>query len=168
MAASLIADLTRAVTLNGFALNAVTVSAGVLTGCRVDTFDPSEVQVRQYTEPLALAQGLDVGGVWYGGRIVKMTGTLYGATRGGAMDLLAQLEAVADPEVIYAATPTSFGFVPLTWYVMTAAGQVLRTLNVRPNGLQVVTRRDWFGGVDAGPLAIAWALTAIAKNPVIA
>lgn len=170
MSSSLLADLTRAITINGVTLNPATLTAGgILVGCAVDSLDLSVVQIRQFTEPLALAQGLDVGGVWLGGRTIKMTGTYYAATRGAAFDGIATLEAAMDPSAIYAGTPSTFGYVPMTWYAIQTGGSVvLRTLYVRPDGLLVTSKREFFGGADGSPLGIPWSMTGLAKNPVVA
>lgn len=166
MASSLLADLTRAVAFQGVALNTTTITNGVITGCQVDLLDLSKVEVRQFREPLALAQGLDVGGVWFGGRHVTLQGTVYGSSRADADSRIGTLEAAFDPTAIYGATPGSFGYAALTWYSIGGGAQ--RTLYCLPEGLQVASRRGLFGGPDGAPLAIPWTVQLLAKNPVVA
>jgi hypothetical protein len=161
-------DLTRAVAFRSFALNTVTLAAGGIPyGCTVDSCDYSQLEVVQFTEKLALADGLDVGGVWLGARHVVMTGTIYDVSRGAAFDRLATLDAALAPTAEYVATPSSFGFAPLTFYIKTASSVVQKTLSVRSNGLRVNWQRAMFGGNDADPLALPWSATFVAKNPAI-
>lgn len=168
MASYIAADLTRAVAFGNTALNTVTQgSEAALSGCKVTLFDASEVEVRQFTEPLALGQGLEVGGVWYGARHVRINGIVYGTTRGAAFDAIGVLEAAFDPTAIYIATPASFGYGSLTWYVKTASTATQRTLYCRPNGLHVAITDDMFGGPDSAPLGIPWSVTLLAKVPTI-
>ena len=125
--------------------------------------DVSPVEIRQFREPLALADGQDVGGVWQGGRTVTIHGTVYDVTRGKTMDRLEALAAVMLP------VSGTFGFYDLTWYRAKEAspGYVLQTLSVLPNGLRVEFDRKRDGGLDANPLAIPWSVTMFAKNPAI-
>lgn len=161
-------DLTRAVAFRSFNLNTVTFNAsGVPYGCTVDSCDYSQLDVVQHTEKLALEDGLDVGGVWLGARHVTMTGTVYDVTRGAAFDRLADLEAALSPTAEFIASPTSYGFAALTFYVKTTSSVVQKTLYVRSNGLRVNWQRSMFGGLDTDPLAIPWSCTFIAKNPDI-
>ena len=149
-------DLNNAFSFRGFALNTTTVTGGGgsgtgIAGCTLDSIDHSEVEIRQFMEPLALRNGIDVGGVWLGGRHVRMAGTIYGVTRAAAFAAEAALRAVMLPE------PGTFGFYP---FALTEG-----TLFVRPNGLRVVWERRMFGGAADDPLAIPWSVTMYAKDP---
>jgi hypothetical protein len=144
-------DLNVGVEFRGYELNVVTHAAGVITGCQIDSIDHSEVEIRQFTEPYALKNGIDVGGVWLGARHVRITGTVYGATRAEAFASIAALDAVMLPEA------GTFGYylLPLT------DGD----LYVRPNGLRVVWDRRMYGGDASDPLAIPWSVTMVARDP---
>lgn len=157
------ADLTRAITFRGFALNTVVETNGVLIGCKVSLFDPSEVEIVQFTEKLAKQDGLDVGPVYIGGRRLSMTGTVYDTSRGATFDRLESLESIMVP------VSGGFGFYDLTYYVPRVAGPgfVLKTVSVRPNGLRYTMVSEMFGGSDSQPLAIPWSVTFLAKNPAI-
>jgi hypothetical protein len=144
-------DLNNAFTFRSFSLNTVTQSAAGISGCQLDSIDHSEVEIRQFTEPLALRNGIDVGGVWLGGRHIRMTGTIYGTSRASAFAALAALEAVMLP------AEGTFGYYD---FVLTEG-----TLSVRPNGLRVVWDRRMYGGESADPLAIPWSVTMYAKDP---
>jgi hypothetical protein len=144
-------DLNNAFTFRSFSLNTVTQSAAGITGCQLDSIDHSEVEIRQFQEPLALRNGIDVGGVWLGGRHIRMTGTIYGTSRAAAFAALASLEAVMLP------AEGTFGYYD---FVLTEG-----TLSVRPNGLRVVWDRRMYGGESADPLAIPWSVTMYAKDP---
>jgi len=158
-------DLGRAVGFRGYALNAMTETAGVVVGCLVDTMEIGEIELRQFTEPLALQNGLDFSGVWRGARTIRITGTVYDETRATAFDRLAALEAIMVPDAEYVATPASMGFGALTWYPIGGGG--LKTINARSNGLRFAVGRSLFGGDVADPLAIPWSLTLFAKDPVV-
>ena len=160
-------DLTRAISFGGVALNTVTASLvngkTVLIGCTVDSFDPTELEIRQFTEPLALADGIDVGGTWLGARKLSMRGTVYDKTRGETYARLATLEAAM------IATSGTFGFSNLTWYTISGTTPTVtqKTVSVRPNGLRYTIDRDLHGGLDSAPLAIVWSVTFYAKDPAI-
>jgi len=91
-------DLNNSFSFRNFALNTVSKTTSGLSGCQIESIDHSEVEIRQFTEPLALKNGIDVGGVWLGGRHVRITGTIYGTSRSAAFASLASLEAVMLPE----------------------------------------------------------------------
>lgn len=148
-------DLNNAFSFRGFALNTTSMVAYTdgarISGCQIATIDHSEVEIRQFTEPLALQNGIDVGGVWLGARHVRMTGTIYGVDRAAAFASVASLTALMLPE------PGTFGYYA---FALTEG-----TLYVRPHGLRVVWDRNMFGGAASMPLAIPWSVSMYAKNP---
>lgn len=144
-------DLSNAFEFRSVQLNTVSQSAAGITGCQIDSIDHSEVEIRQFTEPLALQNGIDVGGVWLGGRHIRMTGVVYGTSRQSAFDQIAALDVVMLPE------EGTFGYYA---FVLTEG-----TLYVRPNGLRVVWDRRMYGGEATDPLAIPWSVTMYAKDP---
>lgn len=148
-------DLNDPIPFRGIDLNTTTTVTNVdgprEQGCRVDSIDHGEVEIRQFREPLALMNGVDVGGVWLGGRVVRMTGTVFGVNRADALDRIAALTAIMLP------VPGTFGYYPLA---LTEG-----TLNVLPTGLHVNWQRNTFGGNEAMPLAIPWSVTMYAKDP---
>jgi hypothetical protein len=158
------ADLSQSVTFRGVEINSASVTYGQIIGCVIDQIDYSEVDVRQFTEPLALAQGLDVGGVWLGARHVRMAGTVYDQTRAAAGGRIDMLEDLFAANGVFLVDPTSFGFAPLQFRSLSG---YVRTIYVRSNGLRVSYNRDQFGGNYNDPLAIPWTVTMMAKNPAI-
>ena len=144
-------DLNNAFSFRGVTLNTITQTTAGISGCQIESIDHSEVQIRQFREPLALSDGIDVGGVWLGGRVVHITGTAYGTTRALAFSGIAALTAAMLPE------NGTFGYYPL----VLSEG----TLNVLPTGLRVVWNRRMFGGNASDPLAIPWSVTLFAKDP---
>lgn len=162
-------DLTRSVTFRGYQLNSVTEGVTGLVGCRIDSADYSEVEVRQFTEPIALADGLDVGGVWLGRRVVKLNGSIFDISRGAAFDRIAALDAIMVPTADFIASPTYFGYGTLAFYVarVTAPGYVAKSLRGLSQGLRVQWRREMFGGADSDALAIPWSVTLVCKDPAI-
>lgn len=158
---AIIPDLTKSVQFAGVELNITTIdnSSGVpeLYGCTVDNMDVSDIDVVQFTEKLALQDGLDIGGVWMGGRRPSMKGTVYGRNRSEAEAILDAMDAVMLP-----ATGT-FGLSALTFWAGTQ-----RSIQARPNGLRVGAVRDRQGGDDSDPVAIEWTCTFLAPRPAIA
>lgn len=160
-------DLKRAVAFRGFALNTWTESniAGqtVVVGCQVKLLDPSAVEIRQFTEGLALVDGIDTGGAWLGARKIAMRGVIYDKTRGEAFDQLATLEPLMLPE------SGTMGFYDLTFYTLTGASStpVLKTVSVRPNGLRFLGDFSKAGGDDSQPTVLEWSVDFFAKNPGI-
>lgn len=158
-------DLTRAVTFRSTALNTIVDSLisdqNVIVGCQLDSFDLSDIELRQFTEPLALADGIDVGGVWKGARKLSMRGTVYDSTRGKTYDRIDALEAIMLPD------SGTFGYFNLTFYTITNSGAVLKTLQARPNGLRYNIEKSRHGGADADALAIQWAVSMYCKDPSV-
>jgi hypothetical protein len=147
-------NLGREVTLGGVSLNATTLSGGVLAGCAVEAGSISGPAPHQFTEKLAIADGLEAGGVWGGLRTIRLAGTVYGTTRGAARDKLAALESVMEP------VSGGYGLIPFVYHT----GLYNAELQVRPNGLQSQYLRFESGGDDAAPLAIPWSVTLLATT----
>jgi hypothetical protein len=167
------ADLTQPVYMGGFQMNTMSLVAGQgtgsgLYGCAVHTFDYSNLQIRQFTEPKALAQGLDLGGVWLGARLVAMAGEISDVSRGACYDRLASLEAVCSPLAFYSGRgDTKLGYGPLYFWTLGGGGLVLHYINMRPDGLRWVDNREKHGGKTTDPLTIQWTLTGICADPAI-
>ena len=159
-------DLTRAIAFRGFALNTVTHVNGALRGCQIDSADISNIDVRQFMEPKALSDGYYMGPVYLGARHVVLTGTVYDTTRAKAFDRLQSLENALYPTAHYIASPSTFGFAPLTFYEVTT-GTPLRTLNVRSNGVRVIYYREMFADHANAPHSIPWSASFLAINPSI-
>jgi hypothetical protein len=158
-------DLKRAIAFRSVALNTVTESntggRTIIIGNKVTSFDPSDVQIRQFTEPQALVDGIDVGGVWLGARVLRMRGQCYDKTRGECSDRLAAIETKMLPE------SGTFGYYDLTFYKVAGASSTatLVTVSVRPNGLRFVADHSKAGGADGDPWVIEWAVDFYAKDP---
>ena len=151
-------DLNNAFTFRGVELNSAALATGgttggkVLSGCQIDTIEHGQVEIVQFKEKLALADGMDVGCVYLGGRHIYITGTYYGTDRAAAIAGIAAIEVVMLP----ASGDGTFGYYtfPLT------EGSVA----VQPQGLRVVWNRNMYGGKSTDPLAIRWSVTMYAKN----
>ncbi len=144
-------DLQNDISFRGVSLNdAVATSSGIV-GNQIETIDHSEVAIRQFREPLALKDGIDVGGVWLGARIVRISGVTYGSSRSDAMSRIASLEAVMLP------VSGTFGFyaLPLTE----------GTVQAQPQGLRVVWDRRMTGGDSSDQLGIPWSVVLYCADP---
>jgi len=154
------ADLNGSITYNGTQLNAVTETntAGqtVIAGCKVHYFDPSAVEIRQFTEPLALVDGIDTGGAWLGARHITIKGTVYDSTR---QLTAARIDAL---ETLFKLASGTMSFFDLVFATM--AGST-KTISCRSDGLRYASDASKHGGLDAQPMAIEWAVNLYAKNP---
>lgn len=163
-------DLNRPIFYRGIELNSPTTidptrvnGKPVIVGCQVDWFDPTEVEIRQFREPLALQDGIDVGGTWIGARRLSLRGTVYDKSRGETFDRLSALEEVMT------AQSGSFGYYPLTYYTISGVDGTLtlKSIDCLPNGLRYAIVRDEHGGDIDEPLAIRWSALLYAKRPAV-
>lgn len=163
-------DLSRAVAFRSIQLNTVTESnvAGltVIIGNQLDFFDLSDLEIRQFTEPLALTDGIDVGGVWLGARRIVLRGTSYDKTRGECYDRIKALEDIMVP------ASGTFGFYDLTFSTIAGSSSTpaTKTISCRPNGLRYAIDKSKHGlsALQADmPLAISWAVSLFVKSPSI-
>lgn len=187
-------DTTRDVLYRGFLLNDSSIRSRIdpdrgvgkgISGCVIDTWDFSEVEVVQYAQKRAQQDGIDVGNPMLGARRLKITGTLYGKTRPQLYDGYWQLRAALHPVLAYQDSPADHGYQPLYFSTPTnnidstivpnSAGKTrgypngviaLRTL-VMPRSLQVAWQRNLHGGPDWDALALPWQASLIAKDPNI-
>lgn len=154
-------DLNKSITYRGTELNAVThTNTGgqtVITGCKVQRIDPSNIETRQFTEPLALVDGIDTGGAWLGARHIEIKGTVYGSTRQDAASRLDALEA------IFLLASGTMAFYDLVMHKQKDNSTV--TISCRPNGLRYASNDTQHGGLDAQPMAIEWSVSLYAKDP---
>lgn len=153
-------DLKGSITFRGTNLNSLTrTNTGgqtVITGYQVDALDPTGVEIRQFTEPLALVDGIDTGGAWLGARQLTLRGTVYGSSRSDAASKIDALEA------LFLIDSGTMGFYDLTYATM--AGST-KTYSCRPNGIRYAADKSKHGGVDAMPMAIEYSVTFFIKSP---
>jgi hypothetical protein len=154
-------DLTQPVSFRGQSLNSWSLSGGIILGNVIERMDVSRFDLRQFQEPLALVDGIDVGGSWLGGRHVLISGSSFGSGRGATFDLVEALAAVMIPE------SGAFGYYDLTWYQLTAGGLVLKHLSCRPLGLMVPQEKSNSTGNNAVPMGQLWSVAMFAHNPAI-
>lgn len=165
--ALLIADLNRDITLAGVSLNNVTQTQSggkaILTGSRVDFLEVQPAEVVQYTEKLALTDGLDYGPAYKGGRVIVCRGASFAATRGEAFDLVSAIEGAC------AIVSGGFGLKEFSFFTLSGSGGVAveHFVDVRPNGLSAPANRDEIGGINGQPNGIAWGFTALMMDPTV-
>lgn len=175
-------DLSRDILFNGFLLNDEDVRANVtagdtvgsgISGCVIDSCDPSDVDVIQFMEKRSLQDGMDAGDVYLGARRMRMAGTLYGETRAILFDMLADLRAALSPTLSFRVEPADKGFQPLYFSVPTnrvddyPAGAIDLRVLAQPRGFRQLFDRDQQGGTDSNALAIPWQATFIMRDPTI-
>jgi hypothetical protein len=175
-------DTSREIIYRGFTLNpddgdlALTgggAAGSGITGCKVDSFDMSDVDVVQWTEKRAQADGNDAGDVFLGPRRIRMAGTLYGLTRPALFDQLWDLRAALNPVLAQREEPLDKGYRPLYFTVPTERvddypeGIIELQVKALPRAFQQVTRDDESGGDDDDSLAIPWQATFLCRDPGI-
>lgn len=159
-------DLTRPITLTRtgvvnepYELNDVALVGGALQGNATHAALVGPAVARQFTEPFAKTDGLDVGGVWLGSGQVIIDGTTFGATRG---DLGERMDAMREALLPVSGTD---GKSVLRWY--DPDGGEYR-LTVRPDGPGLTEERAAQGGPDASPSGIPWRVKLLAIDPSVA
>lgn len=172
-------DTTRDISYRNFLLNDSSfkdqsLADGLgegMAGCVVDDFDPDDVDVVQFSEKRAEADGMDVGKPFLGGRRIRIDGTIYGKTRGLCYDLLWQLRAILNPVLASREIPADNGYLPIYFSVPTndtvnypSGARALRAL-VMPKVFRAPINRDQHGGEDDGNLAMSWSAILVMRDP---
>jgi hypothetical protein len=175
-------DTTRDIIYRLFKLNDESIEDAIvgggaagtgITGCVVDTFDLTDVDVVQWMEKRSQADGSDAGDAFLGPRRIRIAGTLYAATRLTLFDQLFTLRAALNPVLAQREEPLDKGYRPLYFSVPTnraddyPEGAIALQVKALPRGIQHVTQRDNLGGDDDDALAIPWQATFICKDPSI-
>lgn len=175
-------DLTRPILYRGFYLNVgnddIAVTGGGaagsgITGCTVESFDLSDVDVIQWNEKRSQSDGNDAGDVFQGMRRIRMAGTLYGLTRNDLFDDLFTLRAALNPVLAQREEPLDYGYRPLYFSVPTnrvadyPSGAIDLFVNAMPRAFQQTTSSDQLGGDDDDSLAVPWQATLLCKDPGI-
>lgn len=173
-------DTTRDIIYRNFKINDSTVAAQVdaedglgkgITGCVIDDIDPDDVDVVQFKEKRAEADGLDVGKPFHGGRRIRVDGTVYGKTRALCYDLIRQLRATLDPVLASREIPADNGYLPMYWSEPTndaenfPSGAIAMRALVMPRGFRSPIVRDQHGGEDGDALAMSWSVIFEARDP---
>jgi hypothetical protein len=175
-------DTTRDITYRDFLLNdsnirdSIEAGAGLgkgIDGCIVDSWDLTDVDVIQFMERRALANGMDVGDVYEGARRLRMAGTLYGSTRALFYDRLDDFMAATNAVLAQREEPDDKGYRPMYYsrptnrvedYPDGAIGLMIKAL---PRSRQVIMQRDNQGGDDGHGLAIPWQANFILRDPTV-
>jgi hypothetical protein len=175
-------DTTRDIIYRGYTLNDESIldnivgggaSGSGITGCTVDTFDLSDVDVVQWLEKRSQSDGSDAGDAFLGPRRIRLAGTLYATTRLTLFDELFNLRAALNPVLAQREEPLDKGYRPLYFSVPTnraadyPSGAIPLMVKALPRGIQHVTQRDAIGGDDDDALAITWQATFLCKDPGI-
>jgi hypothetical protein len=139
-------------------------------------------------EKRSQGDGTDVGELLKGMRRVRMSGTLFAASRALLYDAFFELRAALDPVLSQADSPADFGYQPMYFSVPTAntdstvvansqsklvgypGGRKYMQILTLPRAFQAILQRDMLGDKDrdAGyPFAIPWHGTFICRDPRI-
>jgi hypothetical protein len=174
-------DTTRDIIYRNFKLNDSEAAASIdpgdglvkgITGCVVDDFDPDDLDVVQFSEKRAEADGMDVGTPFLGGRRIRLQGTVYGKTRALCYDNVLALRAAMAPVLASREIPGDKGYLPLYFSVPTndtanfpSGAREMRAL-VMPKVFRAPMNRDQHGGVDSDGLAVAWNAMFVMRDPL--
>jgi len=171
-------DTTQDIIYRNFKLNDSSITSQIdasdgtgkgITGCVVDDFDPDDVDVVQFTEKRAEADGMDVGTPFLGARRIRLSGTVYGKTRALCYDNLWQLRAALSPVLASREIPGDKGYLPMYFAVPTNdpnyAGAIAMRALVMPKSFRAPINRDQHGGEDNDALAIAWSALMVMREP---
>lgn len=175
-------DTTQPIISRGYTFNDPELSfdpdlGGLGTGAQgsvVDSFDISDVDIVQFLEKRALEDGMDASDVFQGSRRVKMTGTLYGKTRGLFYDEVDAFFAATAAVLAQRDEPANKGYVPLYWAKPTARAEyeadsyvIEQFVYALPRVRSLQIDRDSQGGPANKGLAATWAATWLMKDPAI-
>lgn len=172
------AKLSAQITYNSLTLNTATPRPGGarMSGYLVDQFDPWSLEVAQYLEKRALADGVDASDVYLGRRTLSMIVAVFGSTWGDFWDKSDDLMAAFSPRLAYNADTANLGFLALDFYQPTADiaswptsaypdGIPLRYY-CRPTAVNAVPiDRDRHGGDDNGGLSERFRIGLVARTP---
>ena len=174
-------DTTRDIIYRGFLLTDSQIRSSIdpgpsgfgtgISGSVVDSWDDSDTDVVQYVEKKSLADGNDAGDVFLGGNRIRVSGTLYGKTRGLLFDIVADFRRIMNPVLAQRESPSDHGYLPLYFSVPTnrladyADGAIDLLKYAMPRSRQLMFLRDQQGGQEYNALAIPWQATFICKDP---
>lgn len=131
-------NLGGTVTYGELSLNSVSRQPGgaPASGYAIERFEAVPPPPKQYLEGRALADGLDAGDVFLGGRDFSMVVTAYGTSLADFWDKAQALCTTFTPTIQYAIDTATIGFRPLEFYQptnSTAIGQW--PTSAYPNGI---------------------------------
>lgn len=142
-----------------------------IAGSVIDDFDPDDVDVVQFAEKRAEADGMDVGTPFLGGRRIRLAGTVYGKTRALCYDALMQLRAALNPVLAAREIPGDKGYLPMYFAIPTndianfPAGAISMRALVMPKAFRAPINRDQHGGEDSDALAFPWSAVLVMRDP---
>jgi len=115
-------NLQATISYNSLSINTATRSAGggPTAGYRVMRFAPDPPPPVSYLEKRALADGLDAGDVFLGGRSFGLIVAAYGSTEGDFWDKAQGLFSAFSPTIAYDADTANRGFLAFDFYQPTA------------------------------------------------
>lgn len=173
-------DTTRDIIYRNAKLNDSTVASLVdssdglgkgIAGSVIDDFDPDDLDVVQFQEKRAEADGMDVGTPFFGGRRIRMAGTVYGKTRALCYDAMWALRAAMNPVLASREIPGDKGYLPMYFSVPTndnanfPSGAIELRALVMTKAFRAPINRDQHGGVDSDALGMNWSAVMVMRDP---
>lgn len=171
-------DLGGTVTFNGLSLNTVTRTAGgaPTSGYLIERFTPEPPPPTSYLEKRALADGLDAGDVFLGGRNFTLIQQVFGTTPGDFWDKAQDLFHAFSPTIAYSTDSAERGFLAMDFYQPTADISTWPT-SAYPDGIPLryyvrplagptyAIERDRDGGVSGQGRSKSFSIPLIARDP---
>lgn len=171
-------DLTLPIAFNAFSINTISRTSGgaPMSGYIVDEINLSAVNVRGFSDPRALGDGVDFSDVYLGARQAEVIVSVFGSTKGDFWDKAQDLLSHFSPTIAYATDSANLGFLPFDFYQPTAdistfpvsayPNGIPMRVYMRPNGLPGYTsRRDDQGGISVKGLSKQFRIPLIARDP---
>jgi hypothetical protein len=134
-------DLTRPVTYRGLTLTGAEGGPGgaqPIDGIRLSRARYTDVPVAAYTEKRSLGAGLDASDAYLGGRMMVLTGEVFGENKGTLFDRLDFMREVFSASSAFESNPDLKGYLPLEFSQPTnltthwPTGFIAKVLFVRP------------------------------------
>jgi hypothetical protein len=171
-------DVKGSIGYRAVELNVVTTTppegiGGGTEGITCNGIDYADVDIDQHVDKAALKDGIETAEPYFGGRIMNLTGTVYGSNRGRFFDMVQLLRRTFNARLAYLEDPTNKGFLPLTYSVPTdrwdefPERQIDLLMYLSPRSLKMSFDRKSSGGVDGDALATQWRSQLLASDPLI-
>lgn len=171
-------DVNGSIGYRAAELNVVTVTppegiGGGTEGILCNGIDYADVDIDQHIDKAALKDGVETAEPYFGGRIMNLTGTVYGANRGRFFDMVQLLRRTFNARLAYLEDPVNKGFLPLTYSVPTdrwdefPERQIDLMMFLSPRSLKTSFDRKASGGPDGSALATQWRAQLLARDPLI-
>lgn len=139
-------DIGQPIAYNGLTCQPLTLTPGssLLSGCVIDSVDPSQIPVDLYVSKRALADGATVGDPYLSARVFTITGTIFGTSAADLWDHIDDWMAAFSPRSPSLTDTTAFKFYQATGETSAGwpAGYIPLYMTAKPR------TQPWYRPVD--------------------